>query len=62
MLVIDGTHFCKFWQKHNQQVNQDKQTAPAKKKNFYFTSLAGFLNILVNKTHNVFHTFSKQLF
>ena len=37
MLVIDGTHFCKFLQKHNQQVNQDKQTAPAKKKfSFYF--------------------------
>ena len=33
MLIIHGTHFCKFWQKHNQQVNQDKQTAPTKKKN-----------------------------
>ena len=32
MLIIHGTHFCKFWQKHNQQVNQDKQTAPTKKK------------------------------
>ena len=28
----------------------------------HFTSLAGLLNILVNKTRNVFHKFSKQLF
>ena len=27
-----------------------------------FTSLAELLNILVKKTHNVFHSFSKQLF